>query len=158
MSTASTLVTGTRPGSPYGTASKGSLANKNGSLNLFTFGALGPYGTMPLSMVGANLYGAGSLNLFLCNKQTPGSLNLYISGTGSEPGAIPLSGTMPLYMECPTRNVMNLYLLGGPQSSSNGAMNLYAFGAFNSTGSMNLAMPNTKDSISGHMILYCHGF
>jgi hypothetical protein len=129
-----------------------------GYLNLFTQGSIYPYGAVNLSLVGVNKSVGGYLNLVAYNNGTVGTLNLTTFGDGITAGAVPINGSLNLYIECPIGATLGLYMLGGPQPTGTGSMNMYTFGVYNITGSMNLAIPNTKDNKVSGMHLYTHGF
>lgn len=167
------LIPGTRPGESYGEFRVfGSNPSENNSLNLFCEGLANPYGFLNLYVSGCNYFSEGTLNLFACNIYTAGSLNLFTSGEGFEPGAIPISGSLNLYIERLPDASLNLYCSGEylPTPDNGQLTNLVGWGGpgplygnfeqniYTVTGSLNLAILAGSDYGNGSLNLYCHGF
>jgi hypothetical protein len=172
MAAITQLIPGTRPGDVFGEfrvfADNPSV---DGDLNLYTNGTAFPYGVLNLALIGAYAEQNGSLNLVLYNNATVGSLNLYVSGQGGEPGATPIYGSLPLYIECPIGNFLNLYTSGEDLPSDPGRRTMlvawggpgqeygdFTQGTYYGLGSLNLSIYSVSADYSGSLNLYTHGF
>lgn len=120
-----------------------------------------PSGTLPLHIFNDYTY-SSSVDLFLCNLYTgsSGYLPLYITTPSGTEGAVPLSGTMILYMnrEFDSLSSMIPMYINGPELTS-GTLDMYILcGYSGATNNIDLVMPVTSEQKVSYISLYTHGF
>lgn len=113
---------------------------------------------------GLNLYAAGlyyrtdsGIDLWVQQSGLAASLNMWASGEGYNPGATPLSASMPLYLQRDFGSVMPIFVQsqGYPVDEE---MNLFARGAILVEESMNLVLPSSVGLQTDILNLSAHGW
>lgn len=120
-----------------------------GSLDLFIEGSYSAADSLMLFVGGRNPPCSSSLPLYCHNDNPSGSITLFIQGAGVSTDYMPVENTLMLYIKCAYGASLPLYMLGGPQPSANGSLDLYISGTISSTGSLDLVIPNVYGTISG---------
>jgi hypothetical protein len=120
-----------------------------------------PSGTLPLHIFNDYTY-FSSVDLFLCNLYTgsSGFLPLYITTPSGTDGAVPVSGTMILYISRNSESLSSMVpmYIDGPALTS-GTLDLYILcGYSGATGTMDLTMSSTSEQKVNYITLYTHGF
>lgn len=105
---------------------------------------------------GSSLSYSDTLTLYAANSGAAQSLNLYASGLGTTPGAVPLSGVLPLYLHRPHADALYLYCMA-PGFPASGQLHLYAQGCAFESGVLNLSVPYTEGSATSNLDLYAGG-
>lgn len=127
----------------------------NSNTDLYSVGAKLEVSGVNLYAAGQNKYIVGGLNLYtFSDTSTPNSsLNLfaYTSSAGFPTGSVDLFARVPEggTIDC---------IAFGPSYSAEEAMYMYSFGANGVSGGLNLSIPNSINSNTGSLTLYCCGF
>ncbi len=131
----------------------------SGRLNLFIQGPLydSTIRNMNMYVSGANQFTAGSMSLVLYNEMFAKSTTLFIKGSGNTAGALPLTGTLNLFINRMPSDAITLYMRG-PGEPATQSMTCVVSGAFLFDGSMTLVIPSTIGRPTGTLKLYTHGF
>ena len=132
--------------------------SSNNNLPLYTIGGTLADSGLMLFVGGVGLPCESSLPLFCYNNATELGFPLYTSGEGIEDGAFPISNSLMLYILCPFGAQLPLYVLGGPQPSSNNSLPLYTISYSQVLSSLSLSVPNVDDFSFSSLSLYSHGF
>jgi len=125
---------------------------------LYTFGLAGQTNVLSLYLQGSGYNYLSTLPLFLYNNTQYSSMTMFIKGTGVNDGFAVYDGSLNLYIQCGTGEMIPFYMLGGPQPSALNEMSLYLLGHIATTGSMNLVLPQVYDIKTASLKLYTHGF
>lgn len=152
---ATRLIPGVRSGMNYGSFVHNLV---EGNLNLFLYGCIQETQVMNLFIGGRYLSTYAALPLTLYNEAIYNTMMLFTSGYGTEDGAIPENASLNLFIQRNYANYLMLSLLGGPQPSSTGYINLFLLGGERGIGTLPLSLPNTSDTDNATLKLYTHGF
>ena len=136
----------------------GQLGTYNSSLNLTIFNnSLAPLNTsMALYLSGMGNPIGKSLDLILNNVMIDNSLNMFIQGDGLNDSLYPANGALNLFISRNEAISLDLFLANS--SGVNNSMNLYVAGGTVSTGTQDLLIPYTKDTLNTNIPLYVNGY
>lgn len=154
LTSATRLVPGVRSGANYGDFTHNKVI---GSLNLYLSGCIVSTETMNLFLSGSYTPINSWIPLVVWNDVLTGNIGLFISGLGTEDGAVPTNDSLNLFIQRNYTNAIPL-MLQGPLLSSNNNLNLYLSGLITATGSIALAIPNVSDTKNNFFPCYLNGF